>query len=53
MKHIIKPGLFIFSYRKERAEAVRFLMENGADPNPLYPGGNRFVIKLAVLLHMV
>ncbi|KAL8568154.1 hypothetical protein ACOMHN_027677 [Nucella lapillus] len=24
----------------ERAEAVRFLMENGADPNPLYPGGN-------------
>ncbi|KAK7098620.1 uncharacterized protein [Littorina saxatilis] len=24
----------------ERAEAVKFLMENGADPNPLYPGGN-------------
>ncbi|XP_076450581.1 uncharacterized protein LOC143286742 [Babylonia areolata] len=24
----------------ERAEAVRFLMENGADPNPIYPGGN-------------
>ncbi|KAK7491465.1 hypothetical protein BaRGS_00017294 [Batillaria attramentaria] len=24
----------------ERAEAVKFLMENGADPNPMYPGGN-------------
>lgn len=25
---------------RERAEAVRFLMESGADPNPLYPAGN-------------
>ncbi|PVD34056.1 hypothetical protein C0Q70_05318 [Pomacea canaliculata] len=24
----------------EKAGAVRFLMENGADPNPVYPGGN-------------
>ena len=36
-KHIPSP---ICPPRTDRAECVRFLLNQGADPNPLYPGGN-------------